>query len=654
MKNNLKLDKLTQGWTERVSVLLPMVNKLHFKLPDENLNRFKSMVCTMVANHGKVYTIKRLKAMRLVLHQYALGQTVTPVPFCKADKDGFPRSINFLKPKLDDVYSVRYSFSVMRIIESFRMKPEYSVNTIIEESKADENLINEISDYIQTCPVVKLIPPLGQSTLVMSNKAGPNGPASITAIQDLTALRLHEPELLQSIKQLMVYTIPGFNTEHYKSHEDKGFKASKLVLLSDKACKTRVIAIADWWTNSALNAIHVGCMKALSRLPGDVTYRQSDIPKLVKGLGNQLFSSDMTAFTDRFPRKLEVSLLTAAYGAKISGLWEQVVSNRTFHHQLGGVRYNCGNPMGLLSSWPVSTLTHHAVKLWCANKLGIKHKYLILGDDTLDSNREVHNLYTETIKRLGVSISLSKCTQSESGSTEFAKRHFLNHIEVTGLPVHLMEEVLQMPEQLLELVRLCRERGYEDEFLGPSFSLLISKHKNAKLLADMLSLPESVLGMPPLLGATQSGWTQILSGLPEEVLKDHLEQSRSCVFWETTAELNQLGPPKEVCEVHVEENHPLLLALSAKMEDYLLMTGDEYSIYNEWLKGNYREMALVPTIDVYRTRNKGHFATKCKYKVLKKLLALASGDCNVLLYPRTPVSNFELFQRSFEVSYYGP
>jgi hypothetical protein len=61
-------------------------------------------------------------------------------------------------------------------------------------------------------------------------------------------------------------------------------------------------------------------MTALRKLPSDVTYIQSDIPKLVKDLGSNLYSSDMTAFTDRFPRKLEVELVKAAYGADISRL----------------------------------------------------------------------------------------------------------------------------------------------------------------------------------------------------------------------------------------------------------------------------------------------------------------------------------------------
>lgn len=125
-----------------------MINLLHHLPPNQNVEKFSNLVKHMVTNHGEAYTIKRLKAMRLVLQQFALKQPVTPVPFAKADRSGFPKAINFLKPVTNDVYSVRYSLSVMRIIESFKCKPEYSVNTITDISTADENLLEEIESYI--------------------------------------------------------------------------------------------------------------------------------------------------------------------------------------------------------------------------------------------------------------------------------------------------------------------------------------------------------------------------------------------------------------------------------------------------------------------------------------------------------------------------
>lgn len=218
---------------------------LHGNPTDQNLYKFSSLISKLLECKGENYAIQRLKAFRSALQQYVLGQTVEAIPFCKTDRDGFPKAISFLKPDLNDVYSIRYSNTVMRIIELFRCKPRYSVNTITDYSTADENLLEEIIEFIKNWSFLRRMPKLGPSHLVMSNKSGPNGPATISALKDLAALRLHDPKLLQNIKELLELTIPGLNIDDYKTHGLGGFIHSKLVLLSDKACKTRIIAIAD-------------------------------------------------------------------------------------------------------------------------------------------------------------------------------------------------------------------------------------------------------------------------------------------------------------------------------------------------------------------------------------------------------------------------
>jgi len=207
-----------------------------------------------------------------------------------------------------------------------------------------------------------------------------------------------------------------------------------------------------------------------------------------------------------------------------------------------------------------------------------------------------------------------------------------------------------MPEQFLELVKICRERGYEDKYLGPSVDLLLSNHKNGKMVADMLSLPEQVLGMPPLLEVKPDTWADKLSALQEECLKDNQAIARNYVFWTTTIGINKPDTPKKVSQVAVEPNHPLVFALSDRLMDYLPETEDEFSIYNGWMKGDYRKMASVPNIDTYRYYNKGHYATKCKYDVLRAQLALANGDCNIPLHMPTKLDNFTLFDLGFQVA----
>jgi len=78
--------------------------------------------------------------------------------------------------------------------------------------------------------------------LVMSTKAGPNGPATISALKDLNLVK--GSNLEAPIKYLLKETFKGLNMDQFKV-DTSGKRHSKLVLLSDKAGKTRVVAISD-------------------------------------------------------------------------------------------------------------------------------------------------------------------------------------------------------------------------------------------------------------------------------------------------------------------------------------------------------------------------------------------------------------------------
>jgi hypothetical protein len=284
----------------------------------------------------------------------------------------------------------------------------------------------------------------------------------------------------------------------------------------------------------------------------------------------------MTAFTDRFPAKLEEAVVSAAYGEQVGKMWRTVTTHRTFFNEkVGGVRYAVGNPMGLLSSWAVSTFTHHVIKSWCAHKCGLgngrNYRYLILGDDTLDSNKQVYEMYIKTITDLGVSISTSKCTVSESGYAEFAKRLFTPEGEVTGLPVHLLNGLKSNPEQVLELVRICRSRGYEDSVLGPSLEVLLSKGyiSAPKMVADILSLPEILSGAPPLLEGNVVTEAGDLKEYDESYLTSILALARNHLFWKLTQKLSITGHPKNISAVEIHNNHPLVFALNERVDSYL-------------------------------------------------------------------------------------
>lgn len=80
--------------------------------------------------------------------------------------------------------------------------------------------------------------------MIMSTNAGPNGPATATCLQDLTAIS-RDKELWTAVKGLLK-EFKGPDPDNHRPEGDTKSIHSKLVALSDKAGKTRVIAIGDW------------------------------------------------------------------------------------------------------------------------------------------------------------------------------------------------------------------------------------------------------------------------------------------------------------------------------------------------------------------------------------------------------------------------
>ena len=134
--------------------------------------------------------------------------------------------------------------------------------------------------------------------------------------------------------------------------------------------------------------------------------------------------------------------------------------------------------MGFLSSWAVSSFAHHIVTEYAATCLGVSiedYKYILLGDDKVDSDEAVALLYRKTIIDLGVSINRNKSTESKKGYTEVAKRFFSPKGEITGLPVSMLERLRDDPSEILEFLKTCNQRGYTINKLRGLYSNYVDK-----------------------------------------------------------------------------------------------------------------------------------------------------------------------------------
>jgi len=288
-----------------------------------------------------------------------------------------------------------------------------------------------------------------------TTKAGPNGQALGCSLGDLLPLpdklvgdiKLLGGNRLESIVDLYKSNpglIPLLQTIFSPAMENRKFETyRKLSVVRDKEGKQRVIAIFDYWSQTALRPVHDWLFSILRTIKQDCTFNQSAFLMKIDMTG-PFFSLDLTSATDRFPIWLQEKVLAFKLGPVKAKAWRDILCDHKFKNPYGDpVSYEAGQPMGAYSSWAAFTLTHHMVVKYCIATLKApKDCYVMLGDDIVISNKDVAEMYKDVIHSLGVEISTSKSHESEH-TFEFAKRWFHKGVEVTPFPLSGIEECIQ-------------------------------------------------------------------------------------------------------------------------------------------------------------------------------------------------------------------
>jgi hypothetical protein len=213
----------------------------------------------------------------------------------------------------------------------------------------------------------------------------------------------------------------------------------------------------------------------LRSIPQDQTFNQGEgLSALPFNSDTTYYSFDLSAFTDRFPTKILVGLLQYNFGHSKAMAWYDIMCGYGFDYKdpkgkLNNLRYEIGNPMGLYSSWPLSTLCHHFIIYCCCQEIGTswyKAKYKILGDDIIIFDEVLALKYQELIHLIGVDIQLQK---SHIGNSlfEFAKRNFTPYGEISPFPLSAILSESYSYVGFIELIKNQRKRGWI-----PSTSLL--------------------------------------------------------------------------------------------------------------------------------------------------------------------------------------
>jgi hypothetical protein len=415
-------------------------------------------------NNGKLYTLNLFKSINNQAICLVTQETISPIPYHKSDRDGVSTLLTPIKSVLlgDHNESKRIILSVTRFHEQIRLKPEIELTPIVTPYNGTVSLdafSTGFKTFLNESSVVNNLkanlPKLRSSDKLIGRiRSGPNGQAIVTSHYDAKAI-FKNSTLYQALCTYNNLLSQNYITGHLNWCIEETLNldlgeviTGKLSAASERAGKTRLFAIADYWSQNTLQTLHDWLMKILASLPTDATYDQdAGFERIKSKKVSYMASFDVTKFTDRVPLGPQVLMIEHYTHPDLASAWKTIIADREFRAPDGTmVKWQVGQPLGILSSWAACTLFHHHL-IWYSAFLHFgDHRpflgYQILGDDIAIWHKGVALVYARTLKELGVEINDSKSKLHEGSKNsvifEFAKRISVANEEITGIPYDLL------------------------------------------------------------------------------------------------------------------------------------------------------------------------------------------------------------------------
>nr|DBA06311.1 TPA_asm: RdRp [Polycarpa mytiligera associated mitovirus 1] len=178
--------------------------------------------------------------------------------------------------------------------------------------------------------------------------------------------------------------------------------------------------------------------------------------------GRTVFSFDASAFTDRFPYRIQQSALKRLkeYGWVSQfdiDVFDTVIAKDWVLPADGGrIRWKVGQPMGFGPSFHLATVSHHLVVDVLARRLRLPtDEYcVIVGDDIAISNKDLAEAYHKFMVSIGVEINLQKSMISDKYA-EFCGKV----ISAKGINPSTKVKEITNQSQLLKSIEFYGRRG---------------------------------------------------------------------------------------------------------------------------------------------------------------------------------------------------
>jgi len=409
-----------------------------------------SRLSLLFGSRGKTWTVKYVKMTRLAVTRFISGEPIDHLPGLKV-RDGWPMWVNCLKPLLQDKICLKVLLTLLTVLRDLQDKPILDVQPITDTWKGALPSVTR-GQHRTICKELGI----GKRSVEwrryhMSTKKGPNGQAIWSSVFDLSALpdklikditliagsplRKHMDEIRSARWDSL--SLADVWLTLFPLERDKQLR--KLSYFSDKEGKTRVIAILDYWSQTALKPVHDAITSILRGIRTDCTFNQNRFLEILPQGDNITYHSlDLSNATDRMPLAFQKKVLGSIIGYKRSEAWGDILTEWPYpcrEYPLG-VKYQAGQPMGAYSSWPAMALTHHYIVKLAALRVGKTNfwNYCLLGDDIVIADTSVANEYTALLGTLDMPISVAK-THTSKKVYEFAKRWVYQGEEITAFSI---------------------------------------------------------------------------------------------------------------------------------------------------------------------------------------------------------------------------
>lgn len=563
---NRKLNLIILKWTTKF--FFPDSSLLEV---NQDIKSFLKLIDKYQATKGLLWTIKRLKLIRLISTKYIAGEPIKVYPeIIGISPDGFPKAILFLKKYADGTkFHKQFFLTLMTLSRTIVYKgtPDYS--SITNPFKGTSMTIDQsfVKTFVKDFDLFAERGQFSNKSFLLTIKAGPLGHSLLTSLKHYmlySGLHLQHmivvggPQLMNHIRDLKLYFKDKITMDYDKSK----LTNRKLSIVYDPEAKARIIGIVDYLTQVILQPFSQQVFDHLRKLEQDRTFTQN--PYISKVPGNMFHSLDLSSATDRFPIEVQKQLITEMVDKQFAYSWSRLMIAEPFLAPNGDrLQYAVGQPMGARSSWAVFTLSHHMVVQYAAFQVGLYpfKDYILLGDDIVIANDKVAVKYREIMEQLGVDISSFKTHTSEN-TYEFAKRWFQDGVEITGIPLNSFITNIDKPFELFNSVFELYKRGYSGYNLQTSVAMTICLLTSS----SKFNFPKKIKYLEHLLENFRVGMVN-LSG--------NLDYNRTREIWASATKLHEGFPLPSESTMRLEYNRvgssvvsTMILSILSKIEKF--------------------------------------------------------------------------------------